>query len=173
MNHNQIKTGLNRSRTPNSYKNSFKKSIYRELDCSVRLYSRKYSKSATWTLELKNPDKINPENSNSSTGNIMAHPALRRFNKQETSQITHMSGSLLMPRKIQSQFFSHKDPERPVIPQYIYNQVQKIKKDKLQGRRPIDNLIDTLKEEKFVWSSARDNEGHINSFFSLASLPQI
>ncbi|MBW0555983.1 hypothetical protein O181_095698 [Austropuccinia psidii MF-1] len=53
----------------------------------------------------------------------------------------------------------------PVILQEIYNQVKKIKKDKLQGRRPIDALIDTLKEEIFFWSSARDSEGHITSLF--------
>ncbi|MBW0590552.1 hypothetical protein O181_130267 [Austropuccinia psidii MF-1] len=55
--------------------------------------------------------------------------------------------------------------ERPVILQDIYNQIKKIKKDKLQGRMPIEALIDTLKEENFVLSSERDAEGHITSLF--------
>ncbi|MBW0571573.1 hypothetical protein O181_111288 [Austropuccinia psidii MF-1] len=95
----------------------------------------------------------------------MAHPAFRKFNEQETSQIAQMSESLLMPRQIQAQLCSQRESDRPVILQDIYNQVKKIKKDKLQGRRPIDALIDTLKEENFVWSSARDSEGHITSLF--------
>ncbi|MBW0584644.1 hypothetical protein O181_124359 [Austropuccinia psidii MF-1] len=95
----------------------------------------------------------------------MAHPAFRKFNEQETSQIAQISESLLIPRQIQAQLCSQRESDRPVILQDIYNQVKKIKKDKLQGRRPIDALIDTLKEENFVCSSARDAEGHITSLF--------
>ncbi|MBW0565928.1 hypothetical protein O181_105643 [Austropuccinia psidii MF-1] len=86
----------------------------------------------------------------------MAHPAFIKFNEQETSQIAQMSESLLMPSLIQAQLCSQRESDRPLILQYIYNQVKKMKKDKLQGRRRIDSLIDTLKEESFAWSSARD-----------------
>ncbi|MBW0504164.1 hypothetical protein O181_043879 [Austropuccinia psidii MF-1] len=95
----------------------------------------------------------------------MAHPAFRKFNGQETSQIAQMSESQLMPRKIQAQLCSQRKSDRPVILKDIYNQVKKVKKDKLKGRRPIDALIDTLKEENFVLSSATDAEGHITSLF--------
>ncbi|MBW0589074.1 hypothetical protein O181_128789 [Austropuccinia psidii MF-1] len=107
----------------------------------------------------------NLEHSHDATENIMAHPDFRKFNEQETSQIAQMSESLLMPRQIQAQLCSQRESERPLILQDIYNQVKKIKKDKLQGRKPIAALIDTLKEENFVWSSARDPEGHITSLF--------
>ncbi|MBW0589825.1 hypothetical protein O181_129540 [Austropuccinia psidii MF-1] len=95
----------------------------------------------------------------------MAHPAFRKFNKQEKSQIAQMSASLLMPRKIQAQLCSQRESDRPVILKDIYSQVIQIKKYKLQGRRPIDALIDTLTEENFVWSSERDSEGNITSLF--------
>ncbi|MBW0581300.1 hypothetical protein O181_121015 [Austropuccinia psidii MF-1] len=95
----------------------------------------------------------------------MEHPAFRNFNEQETFQIAQISESLLIPRQIQAQLCSQRESERPVILQDIYNQLKKIKKDKLQGRRPIDALIENLKEETFVWSSARDAEGHITSLF--------
>ncbi|MBW0491568.1 hypothetical protein O181_031283 [Austropuccinia psidii MF-1] len=101
----------------------------------------------------------------------MAHSPFRKFNEQETSQISQMSESLLLPRQIQAQLFRQRESDRPVILQDIYNQVKKIKKDKLKGRRPIDALSDTLKEEIFVWSSARDAEGHITSLFELTPLP--
>ncbi|MBW0589378.1 hypothetical protein O181_129093 [Austropuccinia psidii MF-1] len=113
-----------------------------------------------WTLKAKNP-----EHSHDATENIMAHPAFRKFNEQETYQISQMSESLLMTGKIQDQLCSQRESHRPVILQDIYNQFKKIKKDKMQGRRPIDALIDTLKEETFVWYSARDAEGHITSLF--------
>ncbi|MBW0533539.1 hypothetical protein O181_073254 [Austropuccinia psidii MF-1] len=70
-----------------------------------------------------------------------------------------------MPRQIQAQLYRQREADRPLIIQDIYKKVKKIKKDKLQGRRTIDALIDTLKEENFVWSSARDAEGHINYLF--------
>ncbi|MBW0471434.1 hypothetical protein O181_011149 [Austropuccinia psidii MF-1] len=96
----------------------------------------------------------------------MEHPAFRKLNEQETSQIAQRSESLLMPRQIQAQLCSQREFDRPVTLQDIYNQVKKIKKDVLQGRRPIDALIDTHKQENFVWSSGRDSEGHITSLFS-------
>ncbi|MBW0569328.1 hypothetical protein O181_109043 [Austropuccinia psidii MF-1] len=117
-------------------------------------------KSTTWTLKVKNP-----EHNHDATENIMVHPAFRKLNEQETSQIAQISESLLMPKKIKAQLFSQRESDWPVIPQDIYNQVKKINNDKLKGRIPIDSLIKTLKEEKFVWSSAKDTEGHINSFF--------
>ncbi|MBW0484593.1 hypothetical protein O181_024308 [Austropuccinia psidii MF-1] len=160
MTHNQIEIGCDRSGTPNANKSPSKTVTSRKLDCPFRLYARKYAKSTTWTLKVKNP-----ENSHDATENIMAHPSFRKFNELETSQIAQMSESLLLPRQIQAQLCSQRESDRPAILQDIYNQVKKIKKDKLKGRRPIDSLIDTLKQENFVWSSARDLEGHINTLF--------
>ncbi|MBW0465725.1 hypothetical protein O181_005440 [Austropuccinia psidii MF-1] len=158
--------GCDRSGTPNANKNPSKTVISRKLDSPFRLYTRKYAKSTTWTLKVKNP-----EHSNDATENSMAHPALWKFNGQETSQIAQMSESLLLPRQIQAQLCRQRESDRHLILQDINNQDKKIKKDKLQGRRPIDALIDTLKEENFVWFSARGSEGHITSLFFTNSLP--
>ncbi|MBW0474364.1 hypothetical protein O181_014079 [Austropuccinia psidii MF-1] len=162
MTHNQVEIGCDGSGTPNANKNPSKIVTSRNLDCPFRLYARKYSKSTTWTLEVKDP-----ENSHDATENIMAHPSFRKFNEQETSQIAQMSESLLLQRQIQAQLCSQRESERAVILQDIYKQVKKIKKDKLQVRKPLDALIDTLKEENFFWSSERDADGHITSLFSL------
>ncbi|MBW0559770.1 hypothetical protein O181_099485 [Austropuccinia psidii MF-1] len=67
----------------------------------------------------------------------MAHPDFRKFNEQETSQNSQVSESLLTPRQIKAQLCSQRELYRPVILQGIYNQVKKIKRDKLQDRRPI------------------------------------
>ncbi|MBW0540970.1 hypothetical protein O181_080685 [Austropuccinia psidii MF-1] len=153
MTPNQVGIGCDRSGTPNPNKNPSKTVTSRKLDCPFRLYARKYSKSTTWTVKVKNP-----EHSHDSTENIMGHPAFRKFNEKKTSQISQMSESLLLQRQIQAQLCSQRESDRPVILQEIYNKVKKIKKDKLQGIKLIDALIDTLKEENFVWSSARDSE---------------
>ncbi|MBW0493579.1 hypothetical protein O181_033294 [Austropuccinia psidii MF-1] len=142
MTHNHIKIACDRSGTPNFHKGSFKTLTSRKLYFPFRLDARKYAKSTTWTLEVKNP-----EHSHDATETIVAHPALRKFNDQETFQITQIYESLLMQTQIQAQFFSQRESYRPVIPQDIYNQVKKIKKYNLQHRRPIDALIETLKEE--------------------------
>ncbi|MBW0557777.1 hypothetical protein O181_097492 [Austropuccinia psidii MF-1] len=142
MIHNQIGIGCDRSGTPNANKSPSKTVTSRKLDCTFRLYAREYAKSTTWTLKVKNP-----EHSHDATESIMAHPAFRKFNEQETSQISQISESLLMRRQIQAQLCIKRESDRPVILKDIYNQVKKIKKDKLKGRRPIDALIDTFKEE--------------------------
>ncbi|MBW0584565.1 hypothetical protein O181_124280 [Austropuccinia psidii MF-1] len=158
--HNQIEIGCGKSGTPNSHKSSSKTVTSRNSDCPFRFYARKYAKSTPWIVKVKNP-----EHSHGFTENIMAHTAFRKSNEQERSQIFQISESLLMPRQIQAHLCSQRESYRPVILQEIYNQVKKIKKDKLNVRRPINSLIDTLKEESFVWSSERNTEVHITSLF--------
>ncbi|MBW0495544.1 hypothetical protein O181_035259 [Austropuccinia psidii MF-1] len=114
MSHNQIEIGCDRSGTPNANKIPSKTVTSRKLDCTFRLYYRKYAKSTTWTLKVKNSEHIHD-----STENIMAHPAFRKFNEQETSQIAQMSESLLLPRQIQAQLCSQRESERPLILQDI------------------------------------------------------
>ncbi|MBW0545940.1 hypothetical protein O181_085655 [Austropuccinia psidii MF-1] len=162
MNHNKIEIGCDRSGTSNPNKNSSKTPTSRKLDHPFTLYARKYAKSTTWTLKVKSP-----EHSHDSTETIIANPDFRKSVEQETSQIAQISELLLMPMQIQAQLCIQREYDRPIILQEIYNQVQKIKKDKLQCRRPIDSLIDTPKEENSVWSSARDTEAHISPCFSL------
>ncbi|MBW0528093.1 hypothetical protein O181_067808 [Austropuccinia psidii MF-1] len=77
MTHNQTEISFNRYGTPNSHKHSSKKVTARKLDCLFRIYARKYSKSTTWTLKVKNT-----EHRHDATENIMANPAFREFNEQ-------------------------------------------------------------------------------------------
>ncbi|MBW0461636.1 hypothetical protein O181_001351 [Austropuccinia psidii MF-1] len=156
MTHNQIEIGCDKSGTPNPNKNSSKKFTSRKLYFTFRLYSRKYFKSTTWTLKFKNS-----ENSHDATENIMEQPAFRKLNEQETTQISQISESLLMLMQIKAQFFIQRESERLLVLQDTYNQINK---NKLQDRRHIDALIDTLKGN-FAWSSERDAEGPITSLF--------
>ncbi|MBW0468640.1 hypothetical protein O181_008355 [Austropuccinia psidii MF-1] len=86
MTHNQIEIGCDWSGTPNTHKNTTKTVTLRKLDCPWRIYARKYAKSTTWTLKVKNP-----QHSHYATENIMAHPAFRKFNEKETFQIAQIS----------------------------------------------------------------------------------
>ncbi|MBW0547689.1 hypothetical protein O181_087404 [Austropuccinia psidii MF-1] len=114
MTHNQIKIGFERSGTPNPNKSPSKTVTSRKLDCPFRLYARKYAKSTTWTLKVKNP-----QDSHDATENIMSHPSFRKFNEKETSQIAQMSESLLIPSQIKAQLCSQMEYDRPVILQDI------------------------------------------------------
>ncbi|MBW0469220.1 hypothetical protein O181_008935 [Austropuccinia psidii MF-1] len=158
--------GCDRSGTPNPHKNIFKTAIQRKLDCPFEFYTRKYAMSTTWTLQLKNT-----EHSHDSTENIMANLAFRKFNEKETSQTAQMSESLLIRKKIWAQLCNQGDSHRQVILQDIYRKVKKIKKYKLQVRRPIDALIENLKEENILLFSARDTEEHNICLFSLTLFP--
>ncbi|MBW0590845.1 hypothetical protein O181_130560 [Austropuccinia psidii MF-1] len=85
MTQNQIEVGCDRSRTPNANKKPSQTVTSRKLDCPSRNYARNYAKTTTWTLKVKNP-----EHSHDATEMIMAHPAFRKFNEQETSQNSQM-----------------------------------------------------------------------------------
>ncbi|MBW0470702.1 hypothetical protein O181_010417 [Austropuccinia psidii MF-1] len=141
MTHKKIEIGCDRSGTQNPNKNSSKTVTSRKIYCLFRIYARKYANSTTWTLKAKNP-----EHSHDSTEIIMEHTASTIFNEQETPKISQMSGSLLIPRQIQAQLYIQRESDRPVILQDIYKQVNKIKKDKQKGRRPVVALIDTSKK---------------------------
>ncbi|MBW0502555.1 hypothetical protein O181_042270 [Austropuccinia psidii MF-1] len=166
MTQNKIKIGCDRCETPNPYKNSTKTLTSRKLDCPFRTYARKYSKSTTWTLKVKKP-----EHSHDATEDSMEHPAFRKFNEEEISKLAQISESLFIKRKVLAQLCIQRESERSVILQGIYSQVKRIKKNKLQGRRVIDALFETYKEETFGWSSARDAEGQIASLFFAHPLP--
>ncbi|MBW0564781.1 hypothetical protein O181_104496 [Austropuccinia psidii MF-1] len=86
MTHNQIEIGCDRYGIPNPNKSPSKKVTSRKLDFHFKLYAKKYAKSTTWTLKVKNP-----EHSHDATENIMAYPAFKKFNEQETSQVSQMS----------------------------------------------------------------------------------
>ncbi|MBW0565460.1 hypothetical protein O181_105175 [Austropuccinia psidii MF-1] len=86
MTHNQIEIGGDRSGTQNPKKNSSKTVTSRKFDCPFRINARQYARKTTWTLKVRNT-----EHNHDTTENIMAHPAFRKFNEQETSQITQMS----------------------------------------------------------------------------------
>ncbi|MBW0532234.1 hypothetical protein O181_071949 [Austropuccinia psidii MF-1] len=114
MTRNQIEIGCERSGTPNPNKNSSKTVTSKKLDCPFRLYARELAKSTTCTLKVKNP-----EHSHDATENIMENTAFRKFNEQETSQISQISESLLIPRQIQAQLCSQRGYDSPVILQDI------------------------------------------------------
>ncbi|MBW0482810.1 hypothetical protein O181_022525 [Austropuccinia psidii MF-1] len=110
MNHNKIEIGCDRSGTPNPNKNSFKTVTSRKLDFPFRLCARKYAQKTTLTLKVKNP-----KHSHDAIENIMAHPAFGKFNEQQTSQISQISESLLLPRPIQAQLCIQRESDRPLI----------------------------------------------------------
>ncbi|MBW0499732.1 hypothetical protein O181_039447 [Austropuccinia psidii MF-1] len=124
------------------------------------IHERRYAKSTTCTLKVENPKKVHD-----ATENFIAHSSFRKLDEKGTSQCAHIPESIQIERKIQAKFFSHGKPDRLLILKDVYSKVKKIKKDSLQGRRPIDALIDSLKKENLVWSSERDTEGQIYSLF--------
>ncbi|MBW0565395.1 hypothetical protein O181_105110 [Austropuccinia psidii MF-1] len=83
MTQNQIEIGCDRYGTTNPNKKSSKAVTSRKLDFPLRLYAKKYANHATWNLQVKNP-----EHRHDATDNIMEHPAFRKLNEQETSQIS-------------------------------------------------------------------------------------
>ncbi|MBW0513614.1 hypothetical protein O181_053329 [Austropuccinia psidii MF-1] len=130
MTHNNIEIGFYRSGTPNTNKNSSKTVTSRKLDCPFRLYARKYAKISTWTLKVKNP-----QHSHDATENIIEHPDFRKLNVQETSKISQMSESLLMPRQIWAQFCIQRESDRPVNPSRHLQQSQENQERQTAGQK--------------------------------------
>ncbi|MBW0463042.1 hypothetical protein O181_002757 [Austropuccinia psidii MF-1] len=138
MTHNQIGIGCDRYGTPNPHKTVT--SIM--LDCQFILYSRKYGKSTTWTLKIKNP-----EHSYDSIKNIIANPAFRKFNEQKTSQIPQMSESLLIQRQIQAQLCSQRESESLYFIKKFTTKSRKSTKTNCKAEVPLILLLTPSKKK--------------------------
>jgi len=65
-----------------------------------------------------------------------------------------------------------KDPESAIISKDIYNLKSEIRKEKLQGRSPMEALLEELVKSESTYDYKTDHEGHITHLFS-ASKEQI
>jgi len=126
-------------------------------NCPFELFLGK--KDGWWHLEVRNP-----EHNHDGDEELSGHPRARRMNDEERARIREMSSAGIRPREIVTTIRQN-DPNSRVISRTIYNERQRLRKEKLNGRTPIQTLIDELSVDNYMFDFQSDDEGHITHLF--------
>src|SRR2546429_9222733 len=91
-----------------------------------------------WNLSIKNAEHNHPP-----SGYMSGHPTYRQLNEQNMQIVRSMSSAGISPRQMLATLSQNNDTFT-AISKTIYNPQMQIRHENLQGRTPIQSLIDEL-----------------------------
>ncbi|CAG8486596.1 16233_t:CDS:2, partial [Acaulospora morrowiae] len=95
---------------------------------------------------------------------ISGHLSSHRLNMEDQQKIRQMSAAGICPREMLSTL-CQSNPNLIAISKTIYNVRDKIRHDNLQGRTPIQALLNELKEGSFEYDFQCSENGHLIHLF--------
>jgi hypothetical protein len=93
-----------------------------------------------------------------------AHPSLRRLGEPARQQLVELRAAHVVPRTIEAVLRQGGQGDA-IIRKDIYNARQQIWNSALNGRTPIQALVQQLKDDDFHWNVLTDNQGHVSHLF--------
>ncbi|CAG8800462.1 5604_t:CDS:2, partial [Racocetra persica] len=130
----------------------------RLIDCPFELYGKKM-KDSQWHLTIKNK-----RHNHEASQDISGHLSSCRLNEEDQQRVREMSTAGVRPREILSTL-RQDDLGKLAILKTIYNARDKIHRDNLQGRTPIQALLDELVEENFEHNYQCDQNDNLTHLF--------
>ena len=130
----------------------------RLIGCSFELYGKKLN-NGKWELIINNK-----EHNHEASPYISGHPSSRKLNEEDQQKVQDMSIAGVYPREILSTLRKN-NPNSLAISKTIYNARDKIRRDNLQGRTPIEALLDELIEGNFEYDYQCDQDGNLTHLF--------
>lgn len=112
-----------------------------------------------WRLELENGEHNHP-----AATDISAYPAARRLKGDEQQTIREMSDAGADPKVILATV-RQRNPECALIVKDIYNQKAQLRNVDLNGRTPLEKLLDDMQSDGVLHVYERDAEGRITRLF--------
>lgn len=95
---------------------------------------------------------------------LLGHPSVRRLKDEEKEAVQRMASSGIRPSEILS-VIKKEFNNQTAIRRTIYNEISKGKNIFLNGRSPIQALLDVLKNGPYEVSFEVDDDGHIKSLY--------
>ncbi|CAG8719131.1 17336_t:CDS:2 [Cetraspora pellucida] len=130
----------------------------RLIDCPFELYGKKME-DGQWHLTIKNAN-----HNHEASEDISGHPSSHHLNKDDQKRVQEMFIAGIYPYEILSTF-CQSNPDSLVISKTIYNARDKVRRDNLQGRTPIQALLDKLIEGNFEYDYQYDQSGNLTHLF--------
>jgi hypothetical protein len=131
-----------------------RKTSTRQIGCPFQLYGARRS-DGTWDLKVRNPQHTHEAN------DLIAHPHARKFPAETRAEIARLSRLNVKPQAIEA-ILRDENPSALFTRRDIYNirMAERIKQ--LEGRTPVEHLIDRLqKEGNWEHRLQCDSSGHI------------
>ena len=129
----------------------------RKVACPFHVYCKKYKNTGLWTIVVKNAEHNHP------VVEEPRGPTIRRLDTDELRQVATLSAAGVPPIQIRTHLMEGRDdPNRPVELQDVYNAKAKLRREFLDGRNPIQALLDCLAESNYHHNHATDSTGQIN-----------
>jgi hypothetical protein len=95
---------------------------------------------------------------------MMGHPVARRLDAGQSATVRHMLSTGISPREALTAL-RREDPKSSVVARTIYNERVKMRNEELNGRSPLQALLDTFKEEEYRYKYQCNNENQITHLF--------
>jgi MULE transposase domain len=132
----------------------------RTTGCTFELRIHRVLDSGDFKLEIKQP-----VHNHGASDDPRQHPQNRRPTSRETRVITNLSASGVAPRFILNNLLA-RDPETLVTAKEITNTIEYERQKKLNGRLPIEALVEDLDEdENWALHYTTNHQGRVNFFF--------
>ncbi|KAI7948614.1 hypothetical protein MJO29_010279 [Puccinia striiformis f. sp. tritici] len=134
-----------------------------KIDCPFQLKgsapTSKKILNKVWTLEVRNSDHNHGPSASPS-----AHASHRQLLPEQYQEIRRLSQSNLKPAQILLQLHTSNN-ETYATNKTISNALQKIRRDDLAGRTPIEALLCVLKETNWSWDIKVNSTGQVQNLF--------
>ncbi len=128
-------------------------------NCPFRAVGKMVAALNAWQLSVSVP-----EHNHEASISRAAHASLRRLNEEASRQLVSLTASHVVPRTIEA-ILRQSDQGEAIIRKDIYNARQRIRNIALNGRTPIQALVQQLRVEDFHWNLRTDAEGHVTHLF--------
>jgi len=112
-----------------------------------------------WRLEV-----TNPEHNHEPSLHASAHPVYHRRTAAETDTIRSMTRAGSRPTQIQTAL-QQRNPDTLVTAKDIRTERKKMKMEHLNGRSPIETLLDDLSSSEWIYDVKRDSDDRIQYLF--------
>ncbi|CAG8678410.1 2750_t:CDS:2 [Cetraspora pellucida] len=148
------------------YKNSLnltdntcsRKTASRLVNCLFELFGTR--RNNIWYLEIINPEHKNYE----ALTNMSGHSIARRLNTEQKMIVKQMAAAGSCSHQILSTIHQN-DPFLIAISKTVYNVLQSIRQERLDGCTPVQAFFDKLQESDFEFEYQYDQQNYITHLF--------
>jgi hypothetical protein len=131
----------------------------KKIGCPFEFLGNFYKKQGCYRIKIKNPHHNHP-----ASADPYIHPIHRRLTSSQKEKVTELTNAGVAPLKIKSALVQDTNTPSHATLNTIYNHRNQMRMDQLQGRTPIEALVNQIRDHHFYFM-IDSSEGHMTSFF--------
>ena len=152
--------GQYRNRRELTEENRQRRTGSRLVECPFRATGNCDKRNQRWYLQV-----MEAEHNHEPSNTPAAHPSLRRLNEEDKTEIAGLSRAGVAPRTIVAAMQGQRPANKPLSVKDIYNARLQLRAEALEGRTPVQALVEKLDTDQFYWQVEKDTAGHVTHLF--------